>query len=89
MSTRRTRKCRRASAGGSPTRRGEPGDVGAALETWPRDGVPSRPEAWLLTAARRKLIDPRRRARVRAEAMPTLVALADQATHIATAKRVA
>ena len=26
----------------------------AALETWPRDGVPQNPEAWLLTAARRR-----------------------------------
>ena len=25
----------------------------AALETWPRDGVPRSPEAWLLTVARR------------------------------------
>jgi RNA polymerase sigma-70 factor (ECF subfamily) len=25
----------------------------AALETWPRDGVPDSPEAWLLTAAGR------------------------------------
>jgi predicted RNA polymerase sigma factor len=25
----------------------------AALETWPRSGVPSKPEAWLLTAASR------------------------------------
>ena len=29
----------------------------AALRTWPRDGVPTRPEAWLLTAARRRIID--------------------------------
>lgn len=28
-----------------------------ALSTWPRDGVPERPEAWLLTAARRRFID--------------------------------
>ncbi|KNG93802.1 RNA polymerase sigma factor [Pseudaestuariivita atlantica] len=33
-----------------------------ALATWPRDGVPDRPDAWLLTAARRKLIDAQRRA---------------------------
>ncbi|HEX8911260.1 MAG TPA: sigma factor, partial [Humisphaera sp.] len=31
--------------------------VRAALEAWPRDGVPDHPEAWLLTAARRGLID--------------------------------
>lgn len=28
-----------------------------ALTAWPRDGVPHNPEAWLLTAARRSLID--------------------------------
>jgi predicted RNA polymerase sigma factor len=60
----------------------------AALETWPRDGVPNKPEAWLLTAARRKLVDAARRARVRAEAIPTLLALADEATHIAAARAV-
>ena len=29
----------------------------AALDAWPRDGIPEKPEAWLLTAARRRLID--------------------------------
>jgi RNA polymerase sigma-70 factor (ECF subfamily) len=29
----------------------------AALEHWPTAGVPERPESWLLTVARRKLID--------------------------------
>src|ERR1017187_4286612 len=28
-----------------------------ALADWPRNGCPSNPEAWLLTVARRKLID--------------------------------
>jgi RNA polymerase sigma-70 factor (ECF subfamily) len=28
-----------------------------ALATWPREGCPARPEAWLLTVARRKSID--------------------------------
>lgn len=32
-----------------------------ALEHWPRDGAPEAPEAWLLTAARRRLIDGARR----------------------------
>jgi RNA polymerase sigma-70 factor (ECF subfamily) len=32
-----------------------------ALRTWPRTGVPDRPGAWLLTAARRKAIDRLRR----------------------------
>src|ERR1700743_1545173 len=29
----------------------------AALADWPRNGCPENPEGWLLTAARRKLID--------------------------------
>jgi RNA polymerase sigma-70 factor (ECF subfamily) len=33
----------------------------AALVEWPRCGCPDRPEAWLLTVARRKLIDGARR----------------------------
>ncbi len=33
----------------------------AALETWPRDGVPERPGAWLLTVARRRAVDRLRR----------------------------
>ncbi|SDX63031.1 RNA polymerase sigma-70 factor, ECF subfamily [Amycolatopsis xylanica] len=33
-----------------------------ALRTWPRDGVPDRPGAWLLTTARRLAIDRLRRA---------------------------
>ena len=34
----------------------------AALERWPELGVPANPQAWLLTVARRKLIDRARRA---------------------------
>src|SRR5271163_1123730 len=33
----------------------------AALADWPRKGCPANPEAWLLTVARRKLIDMARR----------------------------
>jgi RNA polymerase sigma-70 factor, ECF subfamily len=32
-----------------------------ALERWPREGTPARPDAWLFTAARRKAIDHLRR----------------------------
>jgi RNA polymerase sigma-70 factor (ECF subfamily) len=39
----------------------------AALISWPKDGVPRQPEAWLLTAARRRLVDQARRKRVRHE----------------------
>lgn len=34
----------------------------AALEHWPRDGIPERPGAWLMTTARRKAVDRWRRA---------------------------
>jgi predicted RNA polymerase sigma factor len=44
----------------------------AALTSWPRDGVPEKPEAWLLTAARHRLIDQARRARVRSDHMDTV-----------------
>lgn len=44
----------------------------AALRTWPRDGVPKQPEAWLLTAARRRAIDRIRHQRVQDEASATL-----------------
>jgi predicted RNA polymerase sigma factor len=54
-----------------------------ALETWPVAGVPDNPEAWLLTAARRRLTDAFRRSRVRAGAQSTLLAIAEQAQHLA------
>jgi predicted RNA polymerase sigma factor len=44
----------------------------AALETWPRDGVPAKPEAWLLAVARRRMIDDARHERVKADAAPVL-----------------
>ena len=31
--------------------------MAAALETWPRTGIPASPLAWLLTTARRRAID--------------------------------
>jgi len=37
----------------------------AALEQWPVDGVPQKPEAWLLHVARNRLIDAVRRNQVR------------------------
>src|SRR5262249_7113169 len=36
----------------------------AALETWPRDGLPTSPGAWLTTTARRKAIDRLRHLRI-------------------------
>jgi RNA polymerase sigma-70 factor (ECF subfamily) len=51
----------------------------AALEHWGRDGPPSNPDAWLLTAARRKLIDASRRAGVRKSAEPEIARAIDEA----------
>lgn len=51
----------------------------AAMESWPVQGVPAKPEAWLLTAARRRLIDRSRHARVHDKSLPTLVAAAEDA----------
>ncbi len=41
--------------------------VAAALESWPRDGVPQRPAAWLTVAARRRALDRLRHAAMRAD----------------------
>jgi RNA polymerase sigma-70 factor (ECF subfamily) len=45
----------------------------SALETWPARGVPRSPEAWLLAAARRRIIDASRRARTRSNAEREIV----------------
>src|SRR5215472_1026950 len=52
----------------------------AALETWPRDGVPQNPQAWLLTAARRSLIDVMRHHQVVLESEPILQFLRESST---------
>jgi predicted RNA polymerase sigma factor len=44
----------------------------AALTTWPRDGIPKNPQAWLMTAARNRLLDLARHRRVREHSKPTL-----------------
>src|SRR5258708_4267739 len=50
----------------------------AALTTWPRDGVPQNPEAWLLTAARRSFIDLVRHRQVVLASEPTLLLLREE-----------
>jgi len=50
----------------------------AALETWPRDGVPQSPEAWLLTVARRSFIDLVRHRQVAEASEPTLALLREE-----------
>ncbi len=52
-----------------------------ALRSWERDGVPDKPEAWLLTTARRRLIDRVRHDRVRAEAANTIRLLMHELMH--------
>jgi RNA polymerase sigma factor (sigma-70 family) len=44
----------------------------AALEQWPREGVPRNPAAWLMQAAKRRAIDHHRRARRTDETHATL-----------------
>src|SRR5580700_2594031 len=49
-----------------------------ALTTWPRDGVPQNPEAWLLTTARHSLIDLIRHRQVAEASEPTLLLLSEE-----------
>ncbi|MDB5829822.1 MAG: polymerase subunit sigma-70 [Variovorax sp.] len=50
----------------------------AALDSWPRDGVPDNPAAWLLTAARRRALDHWRHDAVHLATTQSLEALADE-----------
>jgi len=56
----------------------------AALRQWPGEGVPAKPEAWLLATARRRLVDAQRRSAVRTRAMndlPQAFAAAEAVVH--------
>jgi RNA polymerase sigma-70 factor (ECF subfamily) len=52
----------------------------AAVATWPRDGVPASPGAWITTTARRKAIDRLRRERGLADRIERLAILAARDT---------
>ena len=52
----------------------------SALRGWPTHGVPVNPEAWLMTAARRSLIDAARRRKTRDDAVVDLLLIADTST---------
>lgn len=56
----------------------------AALTSWPNDGVPKQPAAWLLAVARHRLVDRARRRGVRTEHTDTLRVLAAEPTRSAT-----
>jgi len=50
----------------------------AALEQWPTQGVPSNPDGWLVTVAKRRHLDHLRRGQVRMNAEPDLQMLASE-----------
>lgn len=58
----------------------------AALESWPIHGVPDNPEAWLLTAAHRRLVDGLRRTRLQDKVAPALQAMAEEAQRLAASR---
>ncbi len=49
-----------------------------ALRVWPERGAPDRPDAWLLTTARRRLIDAARRSAVRRDAVPQITRVVEE-----------
>ena len=51
----------------------------AALAQWPTQGVPAKPEAWLLSVARRRGIDAVRRRATAVDARPHLALIAEEA----------
>jgi RNA polymerase sigma-70 factor, ECF subfamily len=60
--------------------------IATALERWPADGVPQKPEAWLLHAARNRIIDAARRDQVRQNAETFLRQIAEEAQSVAVAQ---
>ena len=55
----------------------------AALERWPVDGIPQKPEAWLLHVARNGMIDAARRNQVRQSSETILQQIAEDAQVVA------
>src|SRR6476646_11828842 len=53
----------------------------AALRTWPQQGVPANPGAWLLTAARRRQTDDARRRQTKAAGEGHLQHMAEELEH--------
>src|SRR5260221_3233572 len=63
--------------------------LGAALETWPRTGVPDNPAAWLMTTARRRAIDHLRRGQRLEQKHAHLGSDLDEQRDLAAAERAA
>jgi len=59
----------------------------AALVAWPRSGVPRTPEAWLVTVARRRLVDAARRRRSAEQGAAHLALLAEERRERAAPER--
>jgi RNA polymerase sigma factor (sigma-70 family) len=57
----------------------------AALKRWPVEGVPEKPEAWLLHVARNRMIDATRRKQVREKSEKFLQQIAEEAENVAKA----
>jgi predicted RNA polymerase sigma factor len=55
----------------------------AAFKRWPVDGIPQKPEAWLLQAARNRLIDAARRNQIRQNSEKFLQQFAEEAQTVA------
>ncbi len=57
----------------------------AALKRWPAEGVPEKPEAWLLHVARNRMIDTARHTQVRQKSEEFLQQIAEEAQAVAKA----
>jgi RNA polymerase sigma-70 factor (ECF subfamily) len=57
----------------------------AALQRWPAEGVPEKPEAWLLHVARNRMIDATRRKQARQKSEKFLQQIAEEAANVAKA----
>ena len=57
--------------------------IAAALERWPADGVPQKPEAWLLHAARNRIIDAARRHQVHQQSETIIRQITEEAHTVA------
>jgi len=55
----------------------------AALKRWPTEGVPEKPEAWLLHVARNRMIDAIRRKQIRQKSETFLQQIAEEAQAVA------